>query len=158
MTTPACVAAAVIVGDEVTSGEDPSALSALARPKSRTLTAPAGVRFTLAGFRSRWTTPFSCAASSASAIWRATSSDSSTGSGPDAIRSASVSPSTSSSTSARTPPDSSRPWMWAMFGWLREARTCASRWNRASRSTSCANASGRILIATSRESFVSRAR
>ena len=36
--------------------------------------------------------------------------------------------------------------------------SCASRWKRASRSASCANASGRILIATSRSSFVSRAR
>ena len=45
-----------------------------------------------------------------------------------------------------------------MLGWFSEARILASRWNRASRSASCANASGRILIATSRSSFVSRAR
>ena len=32
---------------------------------------PSGVILILAGFRSRWTMPFSCAASSASAIWRA---------------------------------------------------------------------------------------
>ena len=32
---------------------------------------PFGVTFTFAGFRSRWMTPFSCAASSASAICRA---------------------------------------------------------------------------------------
>ena len=48
-----------------------SGASALARPKSSTFTAPSGVIFTLAGFRSRWTMPFSCAASSASAICRA---------------------------------------------------------------------------------------
>ena len=40
---------------------------ALARPKSRTLTLPSGVTFTLAGLRSRWTMPFSCASSRASA-------------------------------------------------------------------------------------------
>src|SRR5207344_1201651 len=48
--------------------------------------------------------------------------------------------------------------MIAMLGWFSEARVLASRWKRASRSASCANASGRILIATSRSSFVSRAR
>ena len=55
---------------------------AFARPKSSTLTVPSGVILMLAGFRSRWTIPFSCAASSASAIWRAIASASSTGSGP----------------------------------------------------------------------------
>ena len=45
--------------------------SALARPKSSTLTSPSGVTLTLAGLRSRWMTPLSCAASSASAICRA---------------------------------------------------------------------------------------
>ena len=40
-----------------------------------------------------------------------------------------------------------------MFGWLSAARTCASRWNRASRSGSSATASGRTLIATSRSSL-----
>ena len=46
----------------------PDARSALARPKSSTFTRPSGVTLTLAGFRSRWTMPFSCAYSSASAI------------------------------------------------------------------------------------------
>lgn len=41
--------------------------------------------------------------------------------------SASVSPSTSSSTSAFVPPVSSSPYMAAMFGWLRVASTCTSR-------------------------------
>ena len=31
----------------------------LARPKSKTFTLPSGVIFTLAGFKSRWTIPFS---------------------------------------------------------------------------------------------------
>src|SRR5262249_51346431 len=81
-----------------------SPASALARPKSRTLTFPAGVTLTLAGFKSRWTIPFSCAASSASAICRAISSASAGSSGPAASRSASVSPSTSSRASALCPP------------------------------------------------------
>ena len=47
-----------------------------------------------AGFRSRWTMPFSCAASSASAICRAIARASAIGSGPLASRSARVGPST----------------------------------------------------------------
>ena len=45
--------------------------------------------------------------------------------------------------------------MAAMPGWFRLARTWASRWNRARRSGSLANASGRILRATCRFSLVS---
>ena len=45
---------------------------AFANPKSSTLTLPSGVTLTFAGLRSRWMMPFSCAASSASAICRAT--------------------------------------------------------------------------------------
>src|ERR1700675_2956784 len=48
--------------------------------------------------------------------------------------------------------------MIAMLGWFSEARVWASRVNRARRSGSLANASGRIFSATSRFSFVSRAR
>ena len=40
--------------------------------------------------------------------------------------------------------------MAAMFGWFSEARVFASRWNRASRSASAANASGSTLMATCR--------
>ena len=53
-----------------------------ASPKSSTLTSPPGVIFTLAGFKSRWTMPFSCAASSAAAICPAMRRASSNGSGP----------------------------------------------------------------------------
>jgi len=53
---------------------------ALANPKSSTLTFSSGVIFTFAGLRSRWTTAFSCAASSASVIWRAMARAASTGS------------------------------------------------------------------------------
>ena len=49
-------------------------LSALASPKSSTFTVPSGRSLMLAGFRSRWTMPCSCAASSASAICRAIAS------------------------------------------------------------------------------------
>ena len=90
----------------------------------------------LAGFRSRWMIPWSCAASSASQIWRAIGTASSRGRGPRAMRSASVGPSTSSSTSAGGSVESSNPWIAAMFGWLREASTCASRVKRARRSGS----------------------
>ena len=56
------------------------------------------------------------------------------------------------------PSASSRPWIAAMFGWLSAASSCASRWKRARRSASRATAAGSTLIATSRSSFVSRAR
>ena len=59
--------------------------------------------------RSRWTIPFSCAASSASAIWRAMARVSSRGRARASAASARSSPSTSSMTSARMPLDSSRP-------------------------------------------------
>ena len=48
-----------------------SAADAFARPKSSTLTVPSSRTLMFAGFRSRWTMPCSCAASSASAICRA---------------------------------------------------------------------------------------
>ena len=79
---PALVAAAVIVGDidRLTSPGSPpeSPVRAFASPKSSTLTLPSGVIFTFAGLRSRWIIPFSCADSSASAIWTAISRTSST--------------------------------------------------------------------------------
>src|ERR1700688_156920 len=45
-----------------------------------------------------------------------------------------------------------------MCGWFSAASTCASRRKRAMRSGSCVKLSGRIFSATSRFSFVSRAR
>jgi hypothetical protein len=50
------------------------------------------------------------------------------------------------------PPDGatrSTPWIVAMFGWLSDANTRASRSNRARRSGSVVRIDGRILIATS---------
>ena len=47
---------------------EPSPTTAFARPKSRTFTLPSGVSLTLAGLRSRWTMPLSCASARASAI------------------------------------------------------------------------------------------
>ena len=44
-----------------------STATSLARPKSRTFTRPSRVTMTLAGFKSRWTMPRSCAADRASA-------------------------------------------------------------------------------------------
>ena len=91
--------------------------SALARPKSRTFTVPSGRTLTLAGFKSRCTMLLSCAASSASAIClRYRRALRSSGTGPSAIRSASVGPSTSSITRHGCHPRCSRPWMVAMFG------------------------------------------
>ena len=172
MMTPIFVAAAVIVivGELAASVSDRSGSSALARPKSSTLTVPSGRTLTLAGLRSRWMIPCSCAASSASAIWRAIGSASSSGIGacftargappPRAARSSAalvpraagtpamiscrVGPSTSSSTSARVSPLCSSPWICAMLGWFSEARTFASRSKRASRSGSLTKASGRL--------------
>lgn len=72
----------------------PPASSALASPKSSTFTRSSGVTTTFAGFRSRWTTPCSCAASSAIATWRAISSASRTGTAPRAMRFARSSPGT----------------------------------------------------------------
>ena len=65
--------------------------------------ADSGVIITFAGFRSRWITPASCAASTPAAICAASSMASSTGSGPRSSRSASDSPSTNSRTRYRAP-------------------------------------------------------
>ena len=102
---PACVAPMVSVG-ELFGSPLPAAAGCVtaARPKSRTLTTPAGVVMMLAGFRSRWMMPLSCAASSASAIWPAMRSASPSASGP-----LSVWPGTSSITSARPASVSSMP-------------------------------------------------
>jgi len=65
---PACVIGEVIVGEfnatliESCASPDVS----FARPKSSTLTVPSGRILMFAGFRSRWTMPIACAASSAS--------------------------------------------------------------------------------------------
>ena len=53
--------------------------TSLASPKSSTFTRPSWVTITLAGFRSRWMIPFSCAAASASASAPAISTIRSTG-------------------------------------------------------------------------------
>ena len=95
--SPAAVPVWARVGDCDRSAEDaPGPSQALARPKSRTLTLPSGVSLMLPGFRSRWTMPFSCAPSRASATCFAMAIASSTGIGPRFSRSARSSPSTSS--------------------------------------------------------------
>jgi hypothetical protein len=66
--TPAYVARMLSVGDIVRDDAVASRSSIFARPKSSTFTVPSGPTLMFAGFRSRWMTPFSCAASSASAI------------------------------------------------------------------------------------------
>ena len=69
--SPAAVLCWVMVGDSERLASVLSASHALASPKSSTLTVPSGRSLMLAGLRSRWTMPCSCAASRASAIWRA---------------------------------------------------------------------------------------
>ena len=128
MPTPVIIAGDVIVGDcDTFIGALPIGSMALASPKSSTFTVPSGRTLMFAGLRSRWMIPCSCAASSASAIWRAIGKASSRGISPCAMRSASVGPSTSSRTNARNPLACSRPWMLPMFAWLSEASVFASR-------------------------------
>ena len=96
---PAAVPVWARVGDcDRSDDAAPGPSHAFARPKSSTFTLPSGVSLTLAGLRSRWTIPLSWASSSASAICRATTTASSTGSGPRFKRSARSSPSASSMT------------------------------------------------------------
>ena len=66
---PRVIAGVVIVGDcEHARRRRAVGSSAFASPKSSTFTVPSGRTLMLAGFRSRWMMPCSCAASSASAI------------------------------------------------------------------------------------------
>ena len=130
--TPVIIAGEVMVGDcdracpaEARGAEAGSI--AFARPKSRTFTVPSARTLILAGFRSRWMMPCSCAASSASAICFAMGNASSSGIAPRAMRCERSSPSTSSITRAVIPPLSSRPYMAAIFGWFSDASTSASR-------------------------------
>lgn len=79
----------VMVGECARSGAERVTESmALASPKSSTFTLPSGLSLMLTGLRWRWTIPFSCAASSASAIWQAMPIVSSTGIGPRFSRAA----------------------------------------------------------------------
>ena len=80
------------------------------------------------------------------------------GIGPCAMRSASVGPSTSSSTSARSAAGFLETVNRAMFGWFRTARTCASRANRARRSASPAKSVRQNLQRDVAAEFPSRAR
>jgi hypothetical protein len=107
---PVIIAGEVIVGGMERFAAVESPLSAFACPKSSTFIVPSAVSLMFAGLRSRWMMPFSRArlpvrrrfgAQSKVCLQR--------GIGPCAIRSASVGPSTSSSTSARMPSASSRP-------------------------------------------------
>ena len=73
----------VSVGEFIACARDaPAGSIAFASPKSSTLTVPSGRTLMFAGFRSRWTIPCSCAASSASAICLAIGSASASGIGP----------------------------------------------------------------------------
>ena len=132
--------------------------SAFASPKSSTFTVPSGRTLMFAGFRSRWMMPCSCAASSASAICCAIGSASSIGIGPCGDPIGQRRPLDQFHHERLVPPvvlqaidlrDVRMVQRREDFGLALEARE---------RSGSCAKSSGRTLRATSRLSFVSRAR
>ena len=115
-----------IVGDSERFASDASRPYSFASPKSRILGFPSAVTLMFAGFKSRWMTPFSCAALRPSAISLNNASVLSTGMGLLAICCASVSPSMISITRHRVSPEVSSPWSVAMLGWFKEARSLAS--------------------------------
>jgi len=87
MIMPIWVARAVNVGELLESwGPEVPESIAFASPKSSTLTVPSSRTLMFCGFRSRWTMPCSCAASSASMIWRAMAIASARGNPPDGGR------------------------------------------------------------------------
>ena len=136
-----------------------SACASFARPKSSTFTVPSGGILMFAGFRSRWMIPCSCAASSASAICLAIGSASSSGIGPRAIRCGEVfALDEFHHEGVDASWRSSRPVNGADVRMIQRREDLRFALNRASRSASVANESGRTLMATSRFSFVSRAR
>ena len=124
------------------------ARSIFARPKSRIFAWPRAFTKMLAGLRSRCTMPFEWADSSASATWIPSSSSGATSKGPFRIRSASVSPSSSSIAMKCCPSCWSISWTVQMPGWLRAEAARASRWKRSSEAASCAISAGRNLSAT----------
>ena len=86
------IAGDVMVGELARFGDPLSPIpdagsSALASPKSSTFTTPSARTLMLAGLRSRWTIPCSCAASSASAICARSAAPRRAASRPRAIRS-----------------------------------------------------------------------
>ena len=91
----------------------------LARPKSRTFTRPSLVTITLAGFRSRWTMPLSCAAAraSASAMAIPRSADGSPP-GDDAVEGLTLDELHGQEVDAAA---SSTEWSVTIFGWLSAA-------------------------------------
>ncbi|MCP9944909.1 hypothetical protein LUX12_09185 [Streptomyces somaliensis] len=98
-------------------------------PKSVRTTRPvASSTSTLAGFRSRWSTPIACAARSADSSARPILAASRASTGPRAaIRSASDTPSTNSITMYGTPSSSTTSWTQTMCGWWTRATARASR-------------------------------
>ncbi len=88
--------APTLVSGVVVSDVDAAAPVAFARPKSTTFTRSAAGIMMFDGFRSRCTIDARCATISASATCAASRSARSAGRGPEAIRSASVPPSTNS--------------------------------------------------------------
>ena len=162
---PCCVRCCgdAIVGSDVAPEVCAAGARTFARPKSRSL-APLFVSMTFPGLRSRWTIPWRCALSSASAICIPIGSSWSSVIGPFARRAISVSPSISSI--ARTcreleeeePGISSNEKTAAMLGWFRPASSFASRSKRLRFSSPSKNSSGSTLSATVRPRRASVAR
>ncbi len=102
-----------------------------AKPKSEILGVPSTASRMLAGFKSRWTMPFACAACTAPVRAATSSAASRVGSGVPASFSARVPPSTNSIVKYARPPASPLSYTWTTFGCRRAATATASRWNRA---------------------------
>ncbi len=151
---PSAVNGVVWVGMAVSDEPLWGATPGLASPKSISF-APDCVSMTLPGLRSRWTRPRRCAPSSASAIWMPIFWTCSAGRAPRLMRSASVSPSSSSITRKSTPSSCPKSYRAQMCGWLRLEMVFASRSKRCLKSGFAAKSAGRTLIATSRSSRVS---
>ena len=102
--------------------------------------------------------PAACALASPSATCAATPGSCARASGPRRSSSRRVFPSTSSIAMKAVSPSRPISWIVTMLGWFSAEAARASCSNRASRSRSCASASGRTFSATSRPRRVSRAR
>ena len=146
--------ATVVAREGASSGVSDS----FARPKSMTLAWPSPVTMMLAGFRSRWMMPVSCARESASAISIASSMLRDGAIGPRWSSALSGSPRTSSITMNVRSSTSAMSWMTAMCGCSSAEAARASCTNRARRTGSATSAAGSTLMATSRSRRASRAR
>ena len=104
--------------------------ASVAMPRSASLATPSVRMSTLAGLTSLCTMPLSCTASSAAATSASTETARSWSSGPALSSPPRVVPSTYSITISTDSPSVSTSYTETRFGWLSEAPSRASRWNR----------------------------